>query len=812
MPNTPPTSPQVLQEFVQNLLGDLTSDRISADAAIVAGQQYPYLRELFAEHSDEVAASMQDEEKLRAIIESLLGKAVVAVRRELPQFQVEKPDAPLSPGDIVARAEALKNARTDVGTAIKKQRVEVGQLRKTFIDRLVQNWITQTRTVIDNQQQQQLADALQTELERGLGDGASAGELAARTRQALARTRVGEAAVSAIAREVAPAGQELAVATQKLSTVTALPKHLLDHLDAPRPDQLAAVAIHVISTSNLSPIAAIQRAASLTRAAEALSASSATEVAAGSTGVFFRAFASTPAQKAFAAAADALLNQLSPFTRQEVIKATFSRALEGVLAKTDVLTERLGREFVESELFRVVVDGAQKEFARGAAGGAGAKQARGALEDVIGSLLRGPVMEPIVGSPREMILSYFELLTAEAGLAHDKKILFPDHAPVVTALGQISQGQSDRARAGVVGAAGFSSPSAFQTAVSRFAPQLPSRSTFYLILLSLGAPTTYASLISRAGEGASVGSPAVFSSAGKSSVAAVGGGINALFGSLGRGASGAVFGLGGGLIGMMFGGSLGSLFNRLRGPRQPEGFFDDTPKLIAVAIVVVIVLLFIFPSFFNARLTGQAAKHAALLVNSQSENQPDVFIDPGVTYAPPDYIDFSALASRSFDCLSYGEGVRGSQRMGAGQIDAVERAVDNYPQIKLLSCGLSCSTRKINISSYQHNAGGGYGGFAPSASPGNVIFYPSAFSYSPQFFAHTLAHETAHSVDWFNNPLAEGFHALGCEVPESYNFTGNPAEAFAEGLANYLFNYPEARAACGGKSFSYFSQAFSQCQ
>lgn len=71
---------------------------------------------------------------------------------------------------------------------------------------------------------------------------------------------------------------------------------------------------------------------------------------------------------------------------------------------------------------------------------------------------------------------------------------------------------------------------------------------------------------------------------------------------------------------MMFGGGLGSIFNKFRGPRQPEGFFDDVPKVVALASVIAIVVFFVFPSFFNSRFTSGAAKYAALLVNSQQYN------------------------------------------------------------------------------------------------------------------------------------------------------------------------------------------------
>ena len=615
-------SPQILHEFVQNVLDDLVNGRITPDAAIVASQQYPYLRTLISERKDEIAGAIQDEGKLRVILEGALRIAATAINKELPQFQVEKPDQQLSPNDVVARARSFRAARLEVGAAIGQQHMNVGRLRKTFINRLVQNWIAQSRTVIDKDKQQQVADALKTELEQELLDGVSPNELVARVQQALVNTRVNKEIAAATLREVAPAQQELVVATQKLAGVAAIPKELVAHLNDSRPDRLATIAVQTVSSTTLSPSVALSRAASLAQTAEALTISLPKEKGVTAAGVFFRAFASGPTQKAFAAAADSLLHQLSPLARQEVIKATFSRALEGALVKTDLLTERLGREFVESDLFQLVVDGTRKEFARGAGEGAGTKQARGALEDVVGSILRGPVMEPLVGSPKEMILSYFELLAVEARLPRDKKVLFPDRAPVFSALSHLLKNQPTDTRVAILKDAGIASSFSLQTAVSAITQRLPSWQVFYVMMLASSAPTLYSSLvapiIASTGGGISGGAPSsMFGPIGDAPISAVGGGLSAALGLVGRGLSGAAFGLGGGLIGMMFGGGLGSLFNKFRGPRQPEGFFDDTPKLIAVFIVVIIVILFVFPSFLNSSFTSRAAKYAALLVNSQ---------------------------------------------------------------------------------------------------------------------------------------------------------------------------------------------------
>ena len=106
-----------------------------------------------------------------------------------------------------------------------------------------------------------------------------------------------------------------------------------------------------------------------------------------------------PAQKFIAGAADALFSQLSPLARQDVIRTTFSRALEQALAKTDNLTTKLGKDFVESELFRLVMDGTKKSLHAPRQGEPDRAKPKGALDDIFSAILVGPATAPLLGSP-----------------------------------------------------------------------------------------------------------------------------------------------------------------------------------------------------------------------------------------------------------------------------------------------------------------------------------------------------------------------------------------------------------------------------
>lgn len=565
-----PIAPQQLLEFIDNLLDDVKTGKITPEGALVASQQYEYLHNTLIEHSELITGAFSDKKKFTSAITEALGEALARVRRELPQFQNEMPNQPFSQETIVTRAKAFHVAREDSVSAISLQQARVASLKNNFIDRLVNNWITQTRTTIDKEKQQSIVSEIREKLEKSPLGAMSQTETKAFIQKTLTNTRLDSESVAA--------QKEFVGEAKKLTGLRAIPTALISKSNLSHPDWFTSIAIQTGSVS---------RAHTLTRQAEAITSSSFQEKV-PDVNVFFRAFASTATQKVFAVAADALLGQLSPFARQEVIKAAFSRALEGVLVKTDVLTGRLGREFVESELFGFVIDSARKEFAQ-STGGGGIKQARGALDDIISSVLRGPIPPQLVGTPKEVILSYFELLKIEAGLPTNRKILFPEHTPTVNAL--------------------FGAPAPRPTShgsTVALAARLPSWQALYVALLLGFTP----SLLSSSG-GQHQTSIGVVRGAGP--LGAVGGGVA----SFGRILTGAAVGASGGLLTSLFGGGLGLLFGRNRVPEGPTPLLQDTPKLLAIFVVVTIVVLFVFPSFLNASFINNVAKSGALFVASQ---------------------------------------------------------------------------------------------------------------------------------------------------------------------------------------------------
>lgn len=579
-------TPQQVHEFIENLLDDVRAGRITPEGALIASQQYEYLRTVLVENNDAVAGAFSDESKFKSAIIETLEDALNRVKKELPQFQNETPSQPLSPETIVARAKTFRVAREDSSAAISHQQTRVEALKNDFINRLVNNWIEQTKTTTDKERKQSLAREAHERFEKAPLDTMRPPEINRFIQKTLTNTHLDNESIVA--------QKEFVRETKKLAGLREIPRVLVSRADISHPDWFTSIAIQMGSVS---------RADTLARQAETLVSPAAQNKDAPDITIFFRAFASTPTQKGFATMADVLLQQLSPLGRQRVIKETFSRTIDGLLAKTDLLTERLGQDFVNSELFRLVVNEARQSFTREAGRPSGAGQIRGVFEDVVGSFLHGPIPPRLIGTPRELILSYFELLRVEAGLPTDRKILFPEHSPTVNSLFAALTPQPEFL--GSHTKIPVTETQKIVGSVAALTAQFPSWQMLYMSLLSEFSLTQAPSPVSQSQ--ASTGAPPLATPLG------VFGGV---FSSLGQILSGATVGISGGLLAMLFGGGLGALFGKNRRPDRPTPLLEDTPKLLAIIIVVSLVVLFVFPSFLNATFINNAAKNGALLVSS----------------------------------------------------------------------------------------------------------------------------------------------------------------------------------------------------
>lgn len=788
---------QTIKEFIDNLLDDLSSGRITPEAALVAAGQYAGLRKtLLRELNGAASAPSPGGELSVDTVTRALHNAGATIEAYPPQFQAERPDAPLSPKDVLERARSLRTSETIITEASVGQHTKVEALRKTFITRLVKGWIAKTREAGTEDPDEA---ALTQKLEGAVTSDPSGPEATNAIEAALGATRTQKNAAREAIRDADPARQELATATLGIKNLRAVAGAMLERAGSPNVKQFTAIAAHIVTSSGLPAREAVKRADALSRTVEAASSPVPNEASLLASGRFFSNLTEGPAQKLVAAAADALFAQLSPLAQQEVIRSAFSRALEQALAKTDTLTLRLGKNFVDSELFRVVIEGTKKEFAQEpGGGGTGTRQARSAIEDILGSVLRGPAAAPLLAGPRETILNYFELMAINAGLADDKKLpLFEKTDGLALLLASPAGG-------------GRATPNAsLAAAAASLSGQLPSWQNYYMMAVSLASPDAATTLSTPP---KSVGLPSVGAPNGS-----LGGAVGGALSWAGLGLARAAGRASGGLLDLAFGGVPSSPFGRRT---EKTSFWDDTPLMISVFIGIAIVLLFVLPTFLNFGSIKSNTITSSLLnaaIEAERRGRDKVGGFDKQYPQPPDYLDPSLFAGKEFACLSFGDGfdtgAGTSRKITNTEASRLATVLTKFPQINVLSCGLSCPAKKINITVFSELSD--YGGFAPPSHPGNVVLYQHVFTnYDDQLLAYLLAHELAHNIDWFQDPLSVGFQKLGCGSvpPSTYHFGGDSHESFAESVALYLINHPEIKTYCGGRAYNYLNGALNQCR
>ena len=584
---------QTIKEFIDNLLDDLGAGRITPEAAVVAAGQYEGLRRVLSQNVESLALSSGRDGQLSVgSVTQALRAASAGIDAAPPQFKAEKPDASLSPKEVLERAGALRSSEKIVAGAITRQQKNVAGLRKTFIERLVANWTLRSRLEMDGGTVDKNTIAKRLE---GLSDEDLSGPDAARAIEAaLAVAPAAPRAVRDAVNAADDVKQDLVREVRALSGTHEIPKALYPRAGAPGLERFATIVTSIIASSDLPAGTAIDRADALSRVAEASMDPRGDRDSDGTTPTkFFTTMAGGPAQKFIAGAADALFSQLSPLARQDVIRTTFSRALEQALAKTDNLTTKLGKDFVESELFRLVMDGTKKEFARAPSGRTGPGQAKGALDDIFSAILVGPATAPLLGSPREAIAAYFELLAINARL--------PKGAPAVLP-GKVEAAALLLAAASTGGAApaGGAVASVLTAGAASFAKQLPSWERFYLMMVALVSPETALGQTSSSG----ISLPAFGSPSGGGLGGAIGGALS----WAGLGLAGVAGRAGGGLL--VFCLAVPSLL--LLGARKKQALGRHA-LMIAVFIGAAITLLFILPTFLNSGFIDNTKKWSALI-------------------------------------------------------------------------------------------------------------------------------------------------------------------------------------------------------
>jgi hypothetical protein len=242
---------------------------------------------------------------------------------------------------------------------------------------------------------------------------------------------------------------------------------------------------------------------------------------------------------------------------------------------------------------------------------------------------------------------------------------------------------------------------------------------------------------------------------------------------------------------------------------------EDNLLLVVAAGVVLVFFLPLFP-LFNLPAFNQSMIDTSLATNmgggEGTGNEPSV---PPPSFGPINGSVTDCIVSQSITIDGVTTLVLSADR--AGRIQNISH---QYPQLGCYSQVLQCPTQKINISAFPADSGG-YGGYAPSRSPGNIIFYPKFFTYNDYYFARTFAHEMMHEVEWLHSDIYDAFMHGAADGSFSKGYCGplgtytagfeSDYETMAEAAALYMVGNPLLQQKCL-PAYNFMRTLFSQCQ
>ncbi|MBI4062654.1 hypothetical protein HY410_01915 [Candidatus Gottesmanbacteria bacterium] len=775
-------TPQNLYEFTNNLLEDLTSGAITPEEALVALEQYGYLRDILTQSTSALAGSLTNTETFTNELRMLVDRARGLLNQSLPQLRRTPPDALLPPAEIAARAQSFARARGIFTETLTNRQNHLASTHRAFVTALVTNWIEQSRGSMSAEQAQTGANLIESTLGAALASNTDPDRSISQVRRTLEKSMPrAPATLDAAYREVAATRQMLIDETAALSRIATAPGIILTHPEVRRTDWFTGVLLEQLSTS-ASPVSRVEQAsAKLAKTAEIISSPPPAAELLGRSGGIFQSFAQTGMQKALAGVADGVFVFLGPETRDRVLQIVLSKTAQRVLADTDSLTKRLGETFVDSPVFAEIKQKLQETIVTPRDGASPLVKTKSLIGDLFTTIVGSPIGERMVGSPREAIYTYLETLQLNAAFPAERRF-WPSVLP-------------------------FSPTWQYLYIVSLFA----SPGTYYQPGTPLPGPT-------------SAGAPGAggFGRFLLGTTAGLGGVLSAPFSWLGGGPGGGLLGLFNRGVESLFGSTLLSRWigDARRRAGTPTRLTDDLPLMVALVVVVSIVILFVLPTFLNFSYVSQLSKTSALLCSRFTGGAycggggPEGLPGRG-PFPPADYFDYTALASREFGCISYGGGITTSagtsQPLTGDQQQKTEAAIAAYPQIKLMSCSLGCPQNQINITAFARDDS--YAGYAPSGRAGNIIFYPRAFGFGTGDFAGLLAHELAHNIDWLNGSIFDNFRdQVYCGKLGTYPWNEDQDETFAEAVRLYMIGDPLIRSYCDGRAFNYFNELFSQCR
>lgn len=403
------TQEQQLQEFTQNLITDLRSGAISAQEALAAGWQYSFLREELG----------GEEETLRAALlvggdafkESLITAFTATQTKlaDLPNFASQLPDVPRTEQDIRDVATLRAFAIDRVQKTSEMQSPKATMAHRAFIHTLVGKYSSTMPTMTEIG----VESALLT---------TSKDASATASPEIFAQTLV-----SSLGGSEAMKSQVLAIMTQDpefFPTFIVQERRdsvvytaILDHMECDRPDVLIDV---ILSAPPTEPAElSVLRATKLAEVAEALDVSSGRK-----TGKlqFFSSGAGKGVAGGLKKGADGILSLVGEPVREMILAEKVNGTLRDMLKGSQKFVDRLGENFVRSAFFTHVTQDLTKQLGEKTAVKG---QALTVFDDLISSIIRGPLDPSLTNTTEGKVLDYYELMRANANAPKGKAFIPP---------------------------------------------------------------------------------------------------------------------------------------------------------------------------------------------------------------------------------------------------------------------------------------------------------------------------------------------------------------------------------------------------
>ena len=527
--------PQQLHEFTQNLVSDLQSGAISAQEALTAANQYSFLREEFVAAEDSLRDALLVGGDTFKDALTLAFTRMQTKLRDLPNFQSQLPDMPKSEKDI-RDVSALRAFAIDrVQKASNVSAPNIAEKRRAFVHQLVTKYSSTMPTLTEIGVEGALVTASKD---------ASLTASPERFAETLVSSLGGTGAMkSDVVRAFAQDAKFLPALAAQTNHDATIYASLLEHVDAGRPDVFVDV---VLSAQPGEPMEeAMLRATKLAGVAQAIEAS------AGRRGGKLQFFSSGGAKGVVGGlqkGADGILSLVGEPVREMILAEKVNGTIRNMLKGSQAFVDRLGENFVRSAFFTHVTQDLTKQLGdKTAIKG----QARTVFDDLLSSIIRGPLDPSLTRATEGKVLDYYELMRANANAPKGKTFIPPGYA-----LWDLFRLPEDHDVAGAT-----------------------TRRRGWLPYVGLGALGNW--------------------------------------------------------LGDMFSGLVDKttsfFFTNPLVPRQlagsrraaavPTRLADDMPLLVALVVVLVIVLFFVFPSSFNLTQIAHSAKSSALFAALQNAKE-----------------------------------------------------------------------------------------------------------------------------------------------------------------------------------------------